>query len=219
MNSWKMARCGLAITWVSTLSRPRWAMPSTISFMPSAPPRLMICSSAGISDSPPSRPKRLVPLYLTSMNCSKPSASTSFCRIAFLPSAVKATPLSGPSMRSWIQAFSSGIGDVHELDAERRAVGPLENFQHLADGGVFEPQHLVDEDAAVIVGLGEAVGLRRQFLVVLERLGEPQRVEVGVQVAAHAVGADHHDGAHRIARRAQHVGIRDDSGAVASPSP
>ena len=29
-------------------------------------------------DSPPSRPKRLVPLYLTSMNCSKPSASISF---------------------------------------------------------------------------------------------------------------------------------------------
>jgi hypothetical protein len=38
----------------------------TISFTPSAPPRLMICSSAGIIDSPPSRPKRLVPVYLTS---------------------------------------------------------------------------------------------------------------------------------------------------------
>jgi hypothetical protein len=30
---------------------------------PSAPPRLMICSSAGISASPPSRPKRLVPVF------------------------------------------------------------------------------------------------------------------------------------------------------------
>ncbi len=47
LNSWKRARCGLPITWHSTLRRPRWAMPSTISFTPSAPPRLMICSSAG----------------------------------------------------------------------------------------------------------------------------------------------------------------------------
>ncbi|MNT68233.1 hypothetical protein D3C72_2064460 [compost metagenome] len=62
-----------------------------------------------MSDSPPSRPKRLVPLYLTSMNCSKPSASISLERMAFLPFAVNSTPLPGPSMRSWIQAFSSGL--------------------------------------------------------------------------------------------------------------
>src|SRR5882757_5069294 len=53
------ARCGLPITCVSTLRRPRCGMPTTISFTPRLPPRLMICSSAGISDSPPSRPKRL----------------------------------------------------------------------------------------------------------------------------------------------------------------
>ncbi len=106
------------------------------------------------------------------------------------------------------------IGDVHELDAERRAVGPFQDFQHLADGGVFEPQHLVDEDAAVIIGGREAIGFRRQLVVVLERFGEPQRIEVGMQVAAHAVGADHHDGAHRIARRPEHVGVGDDGGAV-----
>ncbi len=68
----------------------------------------MICSSAGISDSEPSRPKRLVPVYLTSMNFSKPSASTSLLKIAFLPSGVNAMPLSTPSMRSWIHAFSAG---------------------------------------------------------------------------------------------------------------
>ena len=78
---------GLAITLASTLRRPRCAMPRTISFTPSWPPRLMICSSAGISDSPPSRPKRLVPVNFTSRNFSKPSASISLLRIAFLPSA------------------------------------------------------------------------------------------------------------------------------------
>jgi hypothetical protein len=64
LNSWKSARCGLPITCASTFRRPRWAMPITISFTPRLPPRLMICSSAGISASPPSRPKRLVPVIL-----------------------------------------------------------------------------------------------------------------------------------------------------------
>ncbi len=61
-----------------------------------------------MTDSAPSRPKRLVPVYLTSMNFSKPSASISLFRIARLPSRVKAIPLSGPSMRSCIQDFSAG---------------------------------------------------------------------------------------------------------------
>jgi len=39
-----------------------------------------------------------------------------------------------------------------------------------------------------------------QFLVVLARL-DAERVEVGVQMAAHPVGADHHQRMHRIARR------------------
>ena len=166
MNSWKMARCGLPMTCASTFSRPRCAMPSTMSRTPSAPPRLMICSSAGMSDSPPSSPKRLVPVYLMSMNFSKPSASTSLFRIARLPSGVKAIPLSGPSMRSWIQAFSFGIGDVHELDAERRAIGAAQDLQHLADGREFQAEHVVDEDRPVVVGLGEAVARRVQLLVV-----------------------------------------------------
>ena len=108
LNSWNTARKGFAITLVSTFSRPRWAMPSTISSTPSAPPRLMICSSAGTIDSPPSRPKRLVPVYFRSRNFSKPSASISLFRIARRPSGVNEISLSLPSMRSWIHAFSSG---------------------------------------------------------------------------------------------------------------
>src|SRR6516225_5577322 len=108
LNSWKMARCGLPITCANTLSRPRWAMPMTMSFTPSAPPRLMICSSAGIIDSAPSRPKRLVPVNFKSQNFSKPSASISLLRIARLPSRVNVISLSGPSMRAWIQLFCAG---------------------------------------------------------------------------------------------------------------
>ena len=35
---------------------------------------------------------------------------------------------------------------MHELDAERRAIGPLAESPASADGGVFEAQHVVDED-------------------------------------------------------------------------
>ena len=58
--------------------------------------------------SPPSRPKRLVPVYLTSRNFSKPSASTSLFKMARLPSGVKLIALSGPSTRACIQPFSAG---------------------------------------------------------------------------------------------------------------
>src|SRR5690606_15072127 len=49
------------------------------------------------------------------------------------------------------------VGDVHELDAERLAVGALENGDNLADRRELEPEHLVDEDLAVEIGLGETV--------------------------------------------------------------
>src|SRR5690606_38373439 len=93
-----------------------------------------------------------------------------------------------------------GIGDVHELDADGRAIGAAEDLHHLGYGGVFEPQIVVDEDLAVVIGLGEAVAARIEFR---RRLVGPEldRVEIGVQVPAHAIGADHHDGVDGIARR------------------
>ena len=66
----------------------------------------------------------------------------------------------------------------------------------------LEAEHVVDEDRPVEVGLGEAVGAGRSSVVVVALL-EAERVEVGVEMAAHAVGADHHQGADRIARRLQ----------------
>ena len=69
----------------------------------------------------------------------------------------------------------------------------------------FEPEHLVEEDLAVEVGVGEAVGARIELLLVLVRL-EAERIEIGVEMAAHAVGADQHQGVDRIARRLLHVG-------------
>ena len=176
-----------------------------ISFTPRLPPRLMICSSAGISDSPPSRPKRLVPVYLTSRNFSKPSASTSLLRMARLPSHGEADFLVAAFDALLDPAFLRGIGDVHELDAQRLAIGAAQDGDDLAHGREFEPEHLVEENPAVEIGFGEAVGARIEFFFVLFRL-EPERIELGVEMAAHAVGADQHQRVDGIARGLLHVG-------------
>ena len=98
-----------------------------------------------------------------------------------------------------------GVGDVHELDAERLAIGAAQDGDDLAHRREVEAEHLVEEDAAVEVGFGEAVGARIELLLVLLRL-EFERIELGVEVAAHAVGADQHQRVDRIARRLHDVG-------------
>ena len=204
LNSWKITRCGLAITCASTLSRPRCAMPTTISFTPIAPPRLMICSSAGMIDSPPSSPKRLVPVNFRSQKFSKPSASISLLRIARRPSRVKLISLSWPFDALLDPGFLRRVGDVHELDAERLAVGAPQDRENLAQGRELEAEHLVEEDRAVHVGFAEAVGARIEVGLVVARL-EPERIEIGVEMAARPIGADQHQRMNRIARRLLHV--------------
>ena len=87
--------------------------------------------------------------------------------------------------------------DVHELDADRPAIGGAHHLHDLADGRRFQPEHVVDEDRPVPVLFREAVGRRVQLLVVL-RLLQAERVELRLQVAAHPVGADQHQRAERI---------------------
>ena len=59
---------------------------------------------------------------------------------------------------------------------------------------------MVEEDRTVEIGVGEAVAAGIEFLGVLARL-ETQRIEIGVQVAAHAVGPDQHQRAYQIPGR------------------
>ena len=66
----------------------------------------------------------------------------------------------------------------------------------------FAAEHVVDEDRLVHVGFGEAVGRRIEFGVRGRDL-QTERVELGLEVAAHAIGADQHQRAQR----------RDDGGA------
>ncbi len=45
-----------------------------------------------------------------------------------------------------------GVRDVHELDAERLAVGALADRDDLAQRRVFEAEHVIEEDLAVEIG-------------------------------------------------------------------
>ena len=86
---------------------------------------------------------------------------------------------------------------MHELDAERPAIGALEQGQDFADRAGLEAQHPVEVDRAVEVGFAEAVEFGGQFRIA-GRQFDAQRIEVGLQMAAHAIAADQHQGADRI---------------------
>src|ERR1700740_2396114 len=87
-----------------------------------------------------------------------------------------------------------GVGDVHELDAKRLAVGALADRNDLAQRAVFEPEHVIEEDLAIEIAFLEAVGARVELLAVARRL-DAERIEIGVEMAAHAIGADQREGA------------------------
>src|SRR5438128_6439251 len=46
-------------------------------------------------------------------------------------------------------ALLRAVGDVQELDAERLAIGALQDREDLAQRSEFETEHLVEEDAAI----------------------------------------------------------------------
>ena len=100
-----------------------------------------------------------------------------------------------------------GVGDVHELDAERLAISALADRDDLAQRAVFEAQHVVEEDLSVEIGFDKSIGARIELFAIARRL-DPERIELGVEVTAHAIGADQHQGANRIARRLVDVGGR-----------
>ncbi len=85
-----------------------------------------------------------------------------------------------------------GIRNMDEFEADGPAICPPQNGKHLAHGRIFEPEHMIDEDLALVVGLLEPIGRGMEFLVVSLRL-EPERIETGVEMAAHPVSADHHE--------------------------
>ena len=51
-----------------------------------------------------------------------------------------------------------GIRNMDEFEADGPAIGPPQNRKHFPHGRVFEPEDMIDEDLAVVVGLLEPVG-------------------------------------------------------------
>ena len=85
---------------------------------------------------------------------------------------------------------------MHELDAERLAVGATQDGDDFAHRREFEAEHHIEENFAVEIGFGEAVGFRIEFG--FGRLDlDAERIELGVEVAADAVGADQHQRVNR----------------------
>ena len=160
LNSWKIARCGLARTLARMLSRPRCAMPSTISRTPSCPPRLMICSSAGHGRFAAVEAEALGAGVLDVDELLEALGLDQLVEDRLLAFRRERDALVRPLDAFLDPALLGGVGDVQELDAERLAIGPLQDLQHLGDGREIEPEHVVDEDLAAVVGLGEAVGRR-----------------------------------------------------------
>ena len=66
---------------------------------------------------------------------------------------------------------------------------------------------MINENLAIPVALLKAVARRMQLDVIGTRL-KAERIEIGMQMTAHAVGADHHQRAHAVAGRALHLLVR-----------
>ena len=135
-------------------------MPSTISFTPSWPPRLMICSSAGIAASAPSSPKRLVPRKRTPAEFLEAFRFDQLVQDRALAFGREGDFLVRPFDAPLQPILLLGIGDVHELIADAPAIGALQQIDHLARRGGGKAQHAVDEDGLVQFGGVEAVERR-----------------------------------------------------------
>jgi hypothetical protein len=91
-----------------------------------------------------------------------------------------------------------GVGDVQVFDTDPAAIGLAQAVHDLAQGrGVAQPERAEDQDGTVPVGLLEAVG--RRIEVAMRRLAhQPERIEVGLEMAADAVAADQQEGARGV---------------------
>ncbi len=145
----------------------------------------MRSSRRGTSTSAPSSEKRFAPRNRVPTNCSNIPACSAFSSSFRFTSAASVRRLRVRSIRLSSQRAQLPIADVAELDPERAAIGLLEAVDELAQGrrGAPEPGHLPVQ-----------VGRREPELRELQPLGaaggEPQRVQVGLEVAVLSPGAN-----------------------------
>ncbi len=86
---------------------------------------------------------------------------------------------------------------MHVFDADLAAIGPPQDRDDLAQARALASENVVEENLAVEIGLAEAVAAVIE-LGIGPALLEPERVEIGFEMAPHAIGADQLQGADRV---------------------
>ncbi|KAG1242576.1 hypothetical protein G6F68_016127 [Rhizopus microsporus] len=143
-------------------------MPITTSLTPSLPALRMMVSIIGISESPPSSEKRFWPTYLV-------------CSVQLVVAAGRFQLLVDP-------LALLDLGDVHELRTDRAGVGRLQARQQVAQLHARLATDAAGAEFAAEVAIGQA-GARQAQVRGVDRRGQAQWVQAGVQMAARAVGA------------------------------
>src|SRR5262249_42800811 len=197
LNSWKMARCGLAPPLANTVERPPVGHADD--------DVLHAERASALDDLLESGNHRFGAVETEALGASELQIAE-FLEAFGLDQLVEDRALAFAGERDFLvrpldarldPTLLRGVGDVHELDAERLAIGAAKDRENFAQRAEFEAEHAVEKDLAVVVRFGEAVGARIEILLVMVRL-ETERVEIGVEVPARAIGANQHQGVDRI---------------------
>ena len=112
-------------------------MPSTISFTPSWPPRLMICSSAGIVDFAAVEAEALGAEEAHAGEFLEAFGFDQLVQDRALAFGREGDLLVGSFDAALQPVLLLGIVDVHELVADAPAIGALQDFDHAARRGAF----------------------------------------------------------------------------------
>ena len=178
----------------STLSRPRCGMPMTTSSSPCSAAWSIAASIIGMTVSAPSSENRFCPTYLVCRKVSNASAAFSLLKMYFCWATVGFSCLT--STRSSQPLLLFGLQDVGVLHADVPAVRITEQAEHVAQLLVLGAGEAVDLENPVQVPQRQPVGVHIEVGVAAEpALVQPQRVDVGHQVPAVAVGRDQLDDA------------------------
>ena len=167
----------------------------------------MICSSAGIIEFAAVEPEAFGAGEFDVAELFEAFGFNQLVENGALAFGREADLLVGPFDAFLNPGFLCGVGNVQEFDAQRLAIGAPEDGDDLSDGAEFEAENFVEKNRPVQIGLGEAVSRGVEFDFRRLRL-QMQRIEIGVEMPARAIGADQHQRADGVTRRAFDVGDR-----------
>ena len=147
----------------------------------------MARSSSGIRLSAPSSEKLLAPTNFFWMNSSKMTASVSLVRMRSCSSRVSCDAVLG-ALHAVLQPLPDlQVVDVHELHADRTAVGVAQRLRISRRVSTRAPKMVRLEELAIEISAGQAVKLGVELGLV--RAGQAERIDLRDHVTAHAVGA------------------------------